>query len=151
MYKVFTLFVCAMMYYSVNAKVSSIFVHTTDGKIENFVLNESTRLRFEEKDFSIIYPGGEYSLEYDNLKKIEYSDFSNVNNIKNEPTYCFADNQLTIDAATEDLEIALFNIRGDVVCQRKVRISESTIIDFSGFKGVYVLKINSMCHKLLLK
>lgn len=140
-----------MLYCSVNAKVSSIVVHTTDGKTENFVLNESTRLRFADKEISIIYLGGEYSIGYDNLKKIEYSDVSSVNHIENGSSYYFAGSRLTINAATEDLEICLFNIRGEAVCQHKVMISESAIFDFNRFKGVYVLKINSMCHKLILK
>lgn len=152
MKKILTLLICVLLYCSANANVpTAIVVQTTDDLTEVFILNENTKFKFVDNEIYIIYPEGEYSITYDELRKIEYSEVSGINPVENEPTYYFSEKKLTVDATTTELEISLFTLGGETLYLRKVKASESVVIDFSGYKGIYILKINGTSHKLILK
>lgn len=140
------------MYFCAKAAVPvSVVVQTIDDTSEIFILDENTQFKFTDNEVSVIYSDGEYSLSYDQLKKIEYSDVSGIKTINNEVVYRFAGNKLTVEASPVDLEISLYTPAAERVYHRKVNASESAVIDFSGFKGVYILKINGTSLKLILK
>lgn len=152
MNKIFTLLACVLLYCSAKAEVPvSVIVQTTDGTSEIFILNENTRFEFTDNEVCVIYPDGEYSLSYDQLKKIEYSGVSGIKAVENEVMYSFSGNKLTVEAAPVALEISLYTPTAETVYHRKVNASESAVIDFSGFKGIYILKINGTSLKLILK
>ncbi|MDE7154282.1 MAG: hypothetical protein K2O00_07575 [Muribaculaceae bacterium] len=152
MKKLFTILACLLLYCNVAAKApASVIVHTTTDESYIFSLTEKTRFEIADNSIKVIYPEGEYSVGLEDLKNIEYSATSDIQSVENNASYRISVNILTIEYASSNLEISLYSPGGVLAYYQKVMASESAIINFSGFKGIYILKINGISQKIILK
>lgn len=134
---------------------NTFVIYAKDGTKTSYALNEQPKLSFTETHLVITTNGIEVNYDLDNMEKFtyEYSESSNVTDLRTDNPIIKLDGEnLLLSALPANSSISIYSSNGTLVFQKDIRQAGKYAFPLSNLeKGVYIIKTNSLTHKILKK